>query len=118
MQKKITFCLMILLFLGLINLSAEESVTLQSEESETLQTEEPSTENGNRASWNNFVSGIVNVYKAIEDGVITGYKAVEDGVVNAYRTIENWFTTTFNISAPEQASQTENSSNEIEIEEN
>ena len=109
---KIIFCLMVFLNIGIINLSAEESVTLQSEESEILQTEEPSPENGNRASWNNFVSGIVNVYKAIEDGVVTGYKAVEDGVVNAYRTIENWFTSTFDISAPEQASQIENSTNE------
>jgi len=108
-MKKI-FCLMVFLNIGIINLSAEES--------ETLQTEELSTENGNRASWNNFVSGIVNVYKAIEDGVVTGYKAVEDGVVNAYRAIENWFTITFNISAPEQAPQTENSLNEVEIEEN
>jgi len=98
-MKKILFCLMVFLNIGIIYLSAEES--------ETLHTEEPPTENGNRASWNNFVSGIVNVYRAIEDGVVTGYKAVEDGVVNAYRTIENWFTTTFNISAPEQASQYE-----------
>ena len=87
-MKKILFCLMVFLYIGIINLSAEES--------DTLQIEEPSTENGNRASWNNFVSGVVNVYKAIEDGV-----------VNAYRAIENWFTTTFNISAPEQTSQYE-----------
>ena len=98
-MKKILFCLMVFLYIGIINLSAEES--------DTLQIEEPSTENGNRASWNNFVSGVVNVYKAIEDGVVTGYKAVEDGVVSAYRTIESWFTSTFDISAPEQESQYE-----------
>ena len=93
-MKKILFYLMVFLNIGIINLSAEES--------ETLQPEEPSMENGNRSSWNNFVSGIVNVYKAIEDGVVTGYKAVEDGVVSAYRTIESWFTSTFDISVPKQ----------------
>jgi len=98
-MKKI-FCLMVFLNIGIINLSAEESVTLQIEES--------LPENRNRTSWNNFVSGVVNVYKTIEDGVVTGYKAVEDGVVNAYKAIENWFTSTFDISAPEQTSQIEN----------
>jgi len=117
-MKKILFFFMVFLNIGIINLSAEESVTLQFEESETLQTEEPLMENGNRISWNSFVSVVFNVYKAIEDGVVTGYKAVEDGVVNAYRTIENWFTSAFDISAPEQASQIENSSNEIVIENN
>jgi len=101
MRIKTAFSLMIFLFLGALNLYSEEVAT---------QTDQPPQENRTGTGWNNFVNGVVIVYKTIENGVVTGYKAVEDGVVNVYRNIENWFTKTFNIPVPGQSSQTRNPS--------
>ena len=101
MRIKIRFSLIIFLILGTLNLYAEESV---------VPTDQPPQENRTETGWNNFVNGVVTVYKTIENGVVTGYKAVEDGVVNVYRNIENWFTKTFNIPVPGQSSQTRNPS--------
>ena len=107
----ISFVTSLIMVIGTVILSAEESTPLQLPES--------NNETGRRNILNKLIEAnkkmekaVVTAYKAIENGVVTGYKTIENGVVNGYKKIETWFTEPFLAPNSQESSHTENLSDE------